>query len=289
MNLNKLSTKVLCSMLLVILIIGSETFFALASDKNVFTNASFYTTNNNFSIVNSSYANEEVCTSENYSIYIHKKLSLFLSNQYAPKEDLPYSRDLLSFFPKKVNTQLHFQGYAEYAHSLTINKIDFTSSVASVILSGSMMDAYSSETREIDVKYVVSNNSVNEYVTVTHEDKSKEQTLNSIIPNQTILKLPLKIDNSWKQKFHYKGTEYEATTSITSVKAENNLTRCTTTTIVNNIKGYLNNTYREERTYEEGKGLIFFSVSTPLNGSFPYAVFENNTFSYILDQYIEKK
>lgn len=250
MNFNKLSTKVLCSLLLVILIIGNETFFALASDK---------------------------------------KLSLLPSNQYAPKKDLPYSRNLLSFFPQKENTQLHFQGYAEYAHSLTINKIDFTSSVASVILSGSMMDAYSSETREIDVKYVVSNNSVNEYVIVTHEDKSKEHTFNSIIPNQTILKLPLKIDNSWKQKFHYEGTEYEATTTITSVKAENNLTTCTTTTIVTNIEGYLNNTYREERTYEEGKGLISFSVSTPLDDSFPYAVFENNTFSYILDQYIEKK
>jgi len=87
---------------------------------------------------------------------------------------------------------------------------------------------------------------------------------------------------------YYCDTEYEATTTITSVNGEDNPTKCTTTTIVTDIDGYLDNTYTEVRTYEKGKGLIFFSVSTSLDGSFPYAVFENNLFTYILDKYIEK-
>lgn len=288
MSLNKFSAKVICSVILIILIPLTGKFFVFASDKNEPTSISSHSTISNFSIVNASYSDEGL-PYENYNVFMHKKLYISLLNLYAPKEDFSYSKDLLSFFPQKEGSQLYFHGYAEYAHFLTVNEINFTSSEASIILKGSMMDSYNLGDRQLDVKYTVNSNSVNESITVSHEDKSQDHALNSIIPNQTILKLPLKVDNSWKQKFSYDCAEYEAITTITSVKTINNLLQCTTTTTVSNIDGYPNNTYSEERTYEEGRGLISFSVSTPLDESFPYVVFEDNIFSYILDQYIEKK
>ncbi len=288
MRFNEFITKTLCGVFLIILMLTTEPFFASASDKSRSTSISFHNTNNNSSAYNDLHSTVEKLTCKNYNTFMLKKFAPSPLNQYASKEDFAYNKDLFSFFPQKEENQLYFHGYAEYAHFLTVDKLNFTPSEASIILKGSMMDGYNLEERELDLKYVVNSNTITEYISVNHGDKSKENTLNSIIPNQTILKLPLKVDNSWKQKFTYKGTEYEATTTITSVNDEDNLTKCTTTTIVTNINGYLNNTYREERTYEKGKGLIFFSVSTPLDGSFPYAVFENNIFSYILDQYIEK-
>lgn len=288
MRFNEFITKTLCSVFLIILLQFTDPFFAFATNKNGPTSISFHTSNDNFSAVNDFYSTVEKLTCKNYNIFMHKKLAPSVLNKYTSKEEFDYNKDLFSFFPQKEENQLYFHGYAEYAHFLTVDKLNFTPSEASIILKGSMMDGYNSEERLLDLKYVVNSNTVTEYISVNYEDKSKGNTLNSIIPNQTILKLPLKVENSWKQKFTYKGTEYEATTTITSVNDEDNLTKCTTTTTVTNIDGYLNNTYREERTYAEGKGLISFSVSTPLDGSFPYAVFENNIFSYILDQYIEK-
>lgn len=291
MVLNKFIIKVICGAILIILTLRTRTFFAFSYSKNGFKNISFYTTSNNFHVINSSLSSEEDLIYEKYNTFLHKKLDLFLLDKYITKKNLAYSKDLLSFFPLNEDSQLHFHGYAEYAHFLTVNKVDFTTSKATITLTGSMMDGYNLDKSQINIKYNIDNSSVNEYIIVNHEGESKDtkHTLSSIISNQTILKLPLKVNNSWEQKFFYNGIEHEATTTITSVKNINNLKQCTTVTIVDNIDGYLNNTYTEEKTYEEGKGLIFFSVSTPLDGSFPYIVFENNTFSYILDEFIEKK
>ena len=278
----KFNTKVFYIVFLIILMLGAKPFFAFSSVKNDSTNMGFCPTTNHFC------SDEEDWTSQNYSTFMRKNLSPFTLNQYHPKKDLSYSKELLSFFPHHENNQLYFHGYAEYAHFLTVSKIDFTMPKVNIILDGSMMDGYNLGKRELNVKYIVNGDGVDELITVKHENKKESNTLNSIIPNQTILKLPLKVDNSWSQKFFYEDIEYEAIRTITSIKTENNITRCTTTTTVNNINGYLNDTYIEERTYEQGKGLVYFSVSTPLGDSFPYVVFENNTFSYILDQYIEK-
>lgn len=288
MRFTEFITKTLCSVFLVILILSTCPFLAFATDKSESTTIISHDINKNLSAVNDLYSSEEKFTFKNYNIFTHKKLVPFLLSQYTPKEEVPYSKELFSFFPQKEENQLYFHGYAEYAHFLTVDKLDFTASAASIILTGSMMDGYNLDSGQLDLKYVVNSDTVTEDISVNYEDKSKDYTLNSIIPNQIILKFPLKINNSWKQKFSYEGTEYEATTTITSVNGEDNLTKCTTTTIVTDIDGYLNNTYTEVRTYEKGKGLIFFSVSTPLDGSFPYAVFENNLFTYILDKYIEK-
>jgi hypothetical protein len=88
--------------------------------------------------------------------------------------------------------------------------------------------------------------------------KRRKDVLNSIIPGFVVLSGEIELANAWSQDFSLDGTSYTAVTTI--VKASD--TGFATETVVKDIAGYPENTYREERTYEKGKGLTVFS-NTP--------------------------
>lgn len=69
-----------------------------------------------------------------------------------------------------------------------------------------------------------------------------------------ILQKPLVVGKSWNQEFTIEENQLklEGLTTITGI--EDNV--ITTETIIKNIEGYENDTYKEINTYEIGKGLI---------------------------------
>ena len=112
-------------------------------------------------------------------------------------------------------------------------------------------------------------------------EEGADNRLHSIIPNQIILKLPLEVNNSWEQKFTFKDKEYTAKTIITGIKAtDQGNKQYTTKIVIENVPGYFNNQYIEERVYEENKGLVSFANAMELYETDVEPTQENFMFGY---------
>ncbi len=174
-----------------------------------------------------------------------------------------FSQELLDVFPKTLNLQQQFHGYAEYGHIQLLTDIENKESIFSIIFEGQMADGMGQyEGRVFDLVYEVTKDSVIERI--ENQDPYKrledENLLNSIIPQRTILKLPLQVGTTWDESFNFEGKEYVATTTLTKVEVnEAGNTEYVTETIVPSIEGYFEETYKEVRTFEQGRGMINFS------------------------------
>ena len=174
-----------------------------------------------------------------------------------------YDKELANIFPQKEKTTASYIGLAEYGHKVTIKDIKTRFTVKTYKIEGYIDDARGEDInkRKFKVTYTIKKDEVKEVVVNNDEFrlKGKDDTINSILPNQIILKTPLKVGTSWKQTFTYKGKDYKATTKIIKVlEVKKNHKQYTTKLVVNNIPGFFDNKYTEERTYETGKGLISF-------------------------------
>ncbi len=182
-----------------------------------------------------------------------------------------HNKKLLKVFPTDVETKAIYNGYAEYGHTIIFSKTEGLKNKSKLFkyyVDGVVHDAKGdSYNRKFNIKYVIDKNSIKEIVVNNDEfrEKGVNNKLNSIIPNQIILKLPLKVGNSWEQKFTYNNKEYVANTVITFANRSNkNKKLYKTRTVVDKIEGFFNDRYIEERLYEENRGLISFTNSMPL-------------------------
>lgn len=118
------------------------------------------------------------------------------------------------------------------------------------------------DNRKFNITYTIDKNAIKEVI-INNDEFRREGTdnrLHSIIPNQIILKLPLEVNNSWEQNFTYKEKDYIAKTIITRIDTtDKGAKQYTTKIVINNVPGYFNDQYIEERVYEENKGLISFN------------------------------
>lgn len=178
-----------------------------------------------------------------------------------------YSQDIASYFPSVEGTVLRHYGTAEYGQTLTLNKVIENDDSLKLSFKGEIDDMSDGEGPSKDElifenQYVIDEDSAKE--TQNNEERKFSQ---SIIREQIILKTPIKEGTTWKQKVYIEGKEYEAETKITEVskdEKEKNLVK--TETIVKNIDSYPEDTYREVRTYKEGKGLVEFNSIIMLKG-----------------------
>lgn len=180
---------------------------------------------------------------------------------FLPKAE--YSQELANIFPNKEKTTATYYGLSEYRYHITFKNIKKTNKAITYKIEGYFDDAMSDnpEDRGFTITYTINENSVKETIINNDEfrDKNYNDRLNSIIPNQIILKLPLEVGTSWQQKFEYENKNYTATTKITKIiTISKDKKQYITETIANGIEGFFKKQYLEERTYEEGKGLISF-------------------------------
>ena len=84
-------------------------------------------------------------------------------------------------------------------------------------------------------------------------------TLFSIIPNKTILKSPLKLENKWEEHFIYNGEKHQATSTISKLWLDESDRRCyQVQTFVPTVHPSESESYFETRVYTEGLGLTSF-------------------------------
>lgn len=179
-----------------------------------------------------------------------------------PKEKV----DLLSFLPP-LGTRLNYYGLAEYAHAGQLQKKSENEEQQIYEFDGLFLDG-SGIPGNFQIEYLFDyvEGTVTEKVLKNTREKKKE--VNSKLREPIIIKLPLKVGNSWEQTIDFEGSkktmkaqivkmEYEGKTFYTQMK--NRQLVMTVRYLVEDVPGYFMNTYVEERRFEKGLGMIGFS------------------------------
>ena len=167
------------------------------------------------------------------------------------------------FFTTKDQT-IAYDGYAEYGHLITFESKEEKSD-GSVVYTykGTMNDGLGDDdgTRYFTVSYTVTSEGFVE--TVNNQDPHRHQesndVLNSIIPNKVILKGELERGTMWTESFTYEGKTYEAINELIVQTTEEGAVQYRVDTRVENIPGFIEETYTETRVFEEGLGLVSFT------------------------------
>ncbi|MFD3155841.1 hypothetical protein ACFIJ5_03105 [Haloimpatiens sp. FM7330] len=197
------------------------------------------------------------------------------------------SNKLVKLFCLDSDKTLDYRGYAEYGYFLRADSVEVKDNKTIINMLAKLHDQCTFA--DIYLKYEVDNEKIIQKVNVNYSSSEKKEAniLNSIIPEKVILKLPLKKESSWEQKFEYNGKEYKALTKIENISEEKGVKKYETKTIVDNIKGFQNNKYVEKCVYEEGKGLVKFDMTVPINSS--YSCCEGKEFGYSFNNIIIDK
>ena len=173
------------------------------------------------------------------------------------------------FFTDK-NQTIAYDGYAEYGHLITFESKEEKSD-GSVVYTykGTMNDGLGDDdgTRYFTVSYTVTSEGIMEMVNNQdpHRHQASNDVLNSIIPNKVILKGELERGTTWVESFTYEGTTYEAINELIVQTTEEGAVQYRVDTRVENIPGFIDETYTETRVFEEGLGLVSFTNRQSLN------------------------
>ena len=156
-----------------------------------------------------------------------------------------------------------YTGYAEYGFNLSEPIVD--SETASIIYNGTMSDGYGEDergSRDFVIKYntVVIGKYFKIIESIDNKDymSDSKNTLNSIIPDYIVIYNNTGVGTHWTQDFEYNDKTYTAETKV--VYSDDNTYKLET--VVDDIDGFYNKIYKEERTYEKGYGLTSFN-NTP--------------------------
>ncbi len=174
------------------------------------------------------------------------------------------SEELLKIFPDQIGVQARYVGMAEYAHKVEITNITKDKNKTIYNINGYMINGISDEIekRQFKIEYIIDQNRIVEKI-INNDEYRKEgydNKLNSLVPNQIILKTPLRVNHSWEQELVINNNSYVVKTTIVEINLLNDGKKQYKTKLeIDNIEGYFNNKYMEERVYEEGKGLVSFS------------------------------
>ncbi|HAX74087.1 MAG TPA: hypothetical protein DCY20_11230 [Firmicutes bacterium] len=188
---------------------------------------------------------------------------------YSLSETPSYFEQLKAILPETSGLVQQYNGLAEYGHITTLNAISLTHGPQMVYqYSGVMNDGMGDNdgSRIFDLKYLVSNDAIFEQINNkdSYNELSDEHLLNSIIANKLVLKAPLVDGNTWVEQFDYQNQSYVANNTLHIKSSETGATQYVVETIVEQIEGYLNQTYKEVRTFEVGKGMTSFKNILPL-------------------------
>lgn len=176
---------------------------------------------------------------------------------------------LAKIFPR--DTEEHFyHGYSEFGYSLKFEKVEEKDGKMNLIYNGYMIDGEGDDPNDRNFKMVYE---LSDDGAVCKVEKLKEfgtydslHLMNSVVEDQMVLKLPLETGNKWEEEFIFQGKTYTAHSEVVNVYKSDSGNICyTVQTKVDNIEGFLDNSYSEERTYEEGKGLTKFENKLPLS------------------------
>ncbi|CAM2854001.1 hypothetical protein HAHI6034_06325 [Hathewaya histolytica] len=192
---------------------------------------------------------------------------------------------LEKFFPLIEGKVLNYSGSADFMESLTVSKITTNSDKKTIVLKGKIVNMEEMEQKKeqsLEYMYEI----FSDYVRITTKNSPRYPS-QSIIDSNTIIRYPLKINNSWTERVIINGTSKECIGTIINItKDSDNKSIIKVQYVVNNLPKYPNNTYKEIRTYKEGLGMYEFentilldneeTSSKPTPFEFKCKIYENN-------------
>lgn len=175
--------------------------------------------------------------------YFEKNKSYFISD----KQDIKYT------------------GYAEQGFVLNYNDYNKQKNEYVIDYSGKMDDGYGEDERgerKFKLEYyfhVDAKGTPMAYERIRNEDYMNPQKDNlvSIIKNYIVIWGDLENGDEWVQNVSIEGKKYTAKTIVSDVTEDSYKLN----TVINDIEGYKDKRYTEQRTYEKNKGLVSLSCS----------------------------
>lgn len=182
-------------------------------------------------------------------------------------DDKKYEKDRLSkLLPNQIGYKWVYNGFAEYAHEMTLDLIQEEDHKMTYNASGEVEDMSGGESTfdmGIDIKYIISGNSL-------VQQKSEHAMLDSKFDSITLIKTPLVAGTFWNERLiDDNGIETTINSLITKAEiAEDGLKQYT-------IRYEdINSNYYEERVIKEGVGVISLEKLLELeDSSFPVSYF----------------
>lgn len=176
--------------------------------------------------------------------------------------------DLSAIFPGKVDVEWLYGGTAVNNFTVKLDSINRNEELKTTefLMSGEVVNAVSEseEDNKIEIKYVVSGNSVRETIL-------KGKHLPNKITDLEIIRSPLEQGNSWIQPVNING-EYKDMTALIEEVNEDSITGEMGIRILYSVpmEGMPGGIYKEKRYFRQGKGLEMFEATYNSNSNISY-------------------
>jgi hypothetical protein len=177
-------------------------------------------------------------------------------------------RTLLGFLPP-LGTDLYYAGMAEYAHTARVSESNRGAGGETYYTADGTFQDGSGLGGTFQVSYLVDRAKGEVTEEVLSNSRTGNKELHSIMHNPIILKSPLQTGAAWTQEVTVTGKPATMKAEVTEVRtAGQNEPRPGTTIVkvrytVDGVQGYYQNRYIEERTFQQGRGMIGFSNLMP--------------------------
>lgn len=168
---------------------------------------------------------------------------------------------LSALLPHRVNYKWRYNGFAEYGHSMKLDRIEKNKSETEYYISGTVDDMSDGESKKdfsLKIVYTVTGDTI-------IQDKKETTMMDSRFDTLEIIKMPLKKDNKWYQtQVDSNGKSHKLLCSIDDITTENGFN-----TYLVSYRD-TSETYYEKRKICEGIGVIWFEKLLEVdNQAFP--------------------
>lgn len=193
-------------------------------------------------------------------------------NQQQADKDQQAKSELLKMLPDKVGAEWKYNGFAEYGHSMKLDSISnaLADEKAHFLISGKVDDMSDGEAKgdfDINLEYVVSKDGIREII-------KKGEKMPHKISEFDVLRYPLTKGNTWTQQVSINGCTTELKAEIIEIGASSDNSKTVKVQYTANVAGMPNDTYKEVRIFEEGKGLVTFENTFDKDIDFNYNLYK---------------
>lgn len=185
---------------------------------------------------------------------------------YREASGYPQKTTLNAFLPP-LEKQLRYFGLAEYAHEGQMVKVSEDQGKAVYQFNGTFRDG-SGIPGQFKIQYHFDYREGTVQEKVVENTRSEKDEVNSKMHHPIILKLPLEVGNTWQQEITFEGEKKTMTATIVSIayqgrtfysQMKSGPPVMTVRYIVEEVPGYFQNRYVEERQFQKGRGMTGFS------------------------------
>lgn len=195
-------------------------------------------------------------------------------NLPAPTIPEKVSKELQNLFPQRIRTQWKYQGTGSYIQSMVLQKKAYNNGQDRLVqrIVGNVGPASGGKTLPLILEYIFTSQEIRERII------SSSLPFPQKIPDLILIKLPLRVGNTWSQQIRLLGEVRRLQATITGVEQmRNGITKFTVHYRVP-MKEMPGGVYEEVREFQAGMGVTRYENNTgsPSGFRFAYAIVQLN-------------